>query len=200
MMIFFLSTCYLDLDLAGSGFGSCYLRCVCMCFIVQCIWLHFVQLVMAHDLCSVNIKSVTFLYIFMAFYSFKNSMNFFFVLWKPIKCARNGSGFLLYLVWIHIAVFMRFFRNGWVECLALLAHQIHRKHLLFCFLFFVDFLRVTTPERITFICCYVAILPCTKQSIAFFPNKYWMQWKIQNRHSLHISSTKEKETKKRIPF
>lgn len=98
MMIFFLSTCYLDLDLAGSGFGSCYLRCVCMCFIVQCIWLHFVQLVMAHDLCSVNIKSVTFLCIFMAFF-IHSKIRWIFFLFFGNQSNVRGMAVVFYSIW-----------------------------------------------------------------------------------------------------
>lgn len=98
---FFLSfICYLDLDLALAICSLC-VCCVRISLFNVCIWLHFVQLVMVHDLSSANIKSVTFLYIFMAFYSFKNSMNSFaLVLLKPINCAQWYGGFILDLAWI----------------------------------------------------------------------------------------------------
>lgn len=81
--------------LSGSGFGSNYLLCVRVR--LYCIRLHFVQLVMVHDLFLVNIKSVTFLLFLWHFISFKNSMNFyFFEIQSNVEW--NGSG--LYSIWL----------------------------------------------------------------------------------------------------
>lgn len=107
------------------------------CSVCVCIWLHFVQLVMVHDLSSVNIKSVTFLYIFMAFYSFKNSMNFLFSRSFETNqmCAQWYGG--LYSIWLesHIAVFIRIRKillDAGIARIASSAPNIPQHLLFFC--------------------------------------------------------------------
>lgn len=99
--------------LSGSGFGSNYLLCVRVR--LYCIRLHFVQLVMVHDLFLVNIKSVTFLLFLWHFISFKNSMNFyFFEIQSNVEW--NGSG--LYSIWLKFMLrFYPILENCWMNSL-----------------------------------------------------------------------------------
>lgn len=208
MMIFFASfICYLDLALDGWMAGwlwiwSSLFHSVCECvrawvFIVQCIWHHFVQLVMVpwFILGQYQVGHIL-INIFMAFHSFKNSMNFFCSCLKPIKCTK---WFIVYLAWIHTAVFIRFFFEIFSGGIAWIAYA-HTKYtaLFYCFSFSFSLLIFfgRSPQRDYYF--YLLLRVCVSNWSLL--QQCLMQWKYKFKIDIHFISSNHPRENEWIPF